>query len=213
MSVCRLSCQRPGTPAFLRTLFQAVVRSAHSRSLGGNCKRICRIRVSLAVIYFREVQRPWLWVLLLLALAAPAIVLVASVHRALPHQPTSDRTMLAVCGSIALLVIWFSFANLIVEVRETELSIRFFLLWPERIIRWNEIRQANTITFATSGLGVRWGTGGTVYRVFGNSGVQIDLRNGETVFVGSQRAYELADAITERIPPSSDRFGAPEQFT
>jgi hypothetical protein len=40
-----------------------------------------------------------------------------------------------VWGSTALVLIWFSLSSLIVEVRETELSIRFFLLWPERIMR------------------------------------------------------------------------------
>lgn len=152
----------------------------------------------MAVIYFREVQRPWAWVLLLLALTMPAVVMVLAVHRAFGHQMTSDRALYFICGSSALLALWFSLAKLIVEVRDVELSIRFLLLWPERIIRWNEIRQATAITFDSSGLGVRWGACGTTYRVLGSSGVRVDLRNGQTVFVGSRRAYELATAIAER---------------
>lgn len=163
---------------------------------------------AFGVIYFREVQRPWLWVLLLLALAAPAIVLVVSMQRALPHSQTADRTVYLICAPIVMLTVWFSFARLVIEVRDDALSIRFFLLWPERTISWKEIREAKTITFKTSGLGVRFGAAGTVYRVFGNSGIRIDLRNGQTIFVGSQRVYELAGAIAERMPPSGDHFRA-----
>ena len=107
------------------------------------------------MIYFREVQRPWAWVLLLLALAMPAVVMVLAVHRAFGHQVTSDRALISSAVPTALLAIWFSLAKLIVEVREVELSIRFLLLWPERIIRWNEIRQATAITFDSSGLSMR----------------------------------------------------------
>jgi hypothetical protein len=74
---------------------------------------------SSAVIYFREVQRPWPWVLLLFALATPAIVVAVSLHRAVAHQGTSDRILYLVCGPTALLALWFSLACLIVEVRET----------------------------------------------------------------------------------------------
>lgn len=75
----------------------------------------------MAVIYFREVQRPWAWVLLLLALTMPAVVMVLAVHRAFGHQMTSDRPLYFICGSSALLALWFSLAKLIVEVREVEL--------------------------------------------------------------------------------------------
>ena len=87
------------------------------------------------MVYFREVQRPWVWVLLLPALATPAIVLATSVNRAFGSHGASDRVLCVVWGSTALVLIWFSLSSLIVEVRETELSIRFFLLWPERIMR------------------------------------------------------------------------------
>ena len=151
------------------------------------------------MVYFREVQRPWVWVLLLLAPAIPTIVLVASLQRAFGHYGPSDRVVYLVSGLPALLAPWFSLTSLTTEVRDTELSIRFFLLWPERSVEFSQIREVKAVTMPTSSLGVRWSVKGIVYRVFGNVGVRIDLKNGQTVFVGSQRAYELADAITERL--------------
>jgi hypothetical protein len=63
------------------------------------------------------------------------------------------------------------------------------------------------MTFESSGLGVRWNPEGLVYRVSGSSGVRIDLRNGQTVLVGSQRAFELAQSIAERVAAHDDRLG------
>jgi hypothetical protein len=37
------------------------------------------------------------------------------------------------------------------------------------------------------------------YTVMGNRGVRIELRDGNELIVGSRRAYELADAIAERV--------------
>lgn len=158
------------------------------------------------MVFFREVQRTWVWVLLLLALSTPSIVLLTSLHRAVGRLGPSDRVLYLVGGLQVLLALWFSMARLIVEVRETELSIRFFLLWPERIIKFKQIREAKMGTSPSSSLGVRWSANGIVYRVFGKLGVSIELRTGETVFVGSQRASELADAITERLASSLAGF-------
>ncbi len=50
------------------------------------------------------------------------------------------------------------------------------------------------------GWGVRWGwKGGRAYNVSGNRGVQLSLRSGESILLGSQRAEELASAIRQGL--------------
>ena len=122
------------------------------------------------MVYFREVQRLWIWVL-------PAV--------------------------------WFSLGKLVAEGRETTLSIRFHLLWPERLIPWSEIRGAEAVTYFSGRRGVRWGARGVTYSVSGSRGVRIELAGGGSVLVGSQRADELADAIGQRIggPGGYERWG------
>lgn len=151
------------------------------------------------MVYFREVQKPWAWVLFLFGLAAPAVVLVQALNRTIVGHGVPGRGLYLVCGSVAFLAVWFSLARLVTEVRETALSIHFFLLWPERTIPWNEIRRAEAVTYTATGYGVRWRAGGMAYNVSGNRGVRIELRNGNEVLVGSRRAAELANAIEERI--------------
>ena len=113
----------------------------------------------------------------------------------------ASRGIYFALGIVALLTLWFSLAKLVTEVRETALLIRFFLHAPERTVAWHEIRRAEAVTYSTwyGGWGVRWGPRGMAYTVMGNRGVRVELRNGKELVVGSQRAYELADAINERI--------------
>jgi hypothetical protein len=46
-----------------------------------------------------------------------------------------------------VLAILFTLGSLVTEVRETEVSIHFHLLWPERVISWGEIRSAEAVTY------------------------------------------------------------------
>jgi len=150
------------------------------------------------MVYFREVQRLWIWVLLLLALSVPVFAVVTALPRNLGTQPGPRRLPYVILAVPVLLAVWLSLGSLVTEVRETELSIHFHWLWAERLISWSEIRSAEAVTYFSSGWGVRWGSDGMTYNVTGNQGVRIELTGGEVVIVGSQRAYELATAIAER---------------
>ena len=154
------------------------------------------------MIYFREVQRLWSWLLLLLALAIPVVVIANGLHHAFGDRLAHNNVLYVAVGPLALLGAWFLLGKLVTEVRESVLSIRFFLLWPEQVIPWKEIRRAEAVTYSPmeyGGWGVRWGAEGRAYSVSGNRGVRLQLAAGGTLLVGSQRAYELAQAITERI--------------
>ena len=157
------------------------------------------------MVYFREVQRLWSWLLVLLAIALPVGILANALHRALGSRLAHKNALYLACGSLALLAVWFFLARLITEVRETALSIRFFLLWSEEIVPWSEIRQAEAVTYRPleyGGWGVRWGADGRAYSVSGNRGVRLRLASGVHLLVGSQRAGELAQAIIERLGAS-----------
>ena len=45
------------------------------------------------------------------------------------------------------------------------------------------------------GWGFRYGRSGKAYNVMGNRGVQLELKSGERVLLGSQKAEDLAAAI------------------
>lgn len=165
------------------------------------------------MIYFREVQRLWIWVMLLLLLATPIIILTTTLHRIPANHQVSDRVLYAVYGPLALVAMLFSLGRLITEVRETALSIRFFLSGLSAQyggMRFGGLRPLHIPQSRYGGWGVRSGFERMAYTVSGNPGVRIELKDGKEVLVGSQRADELARAIAERIgaPKGSAEIGS-----
>lgn len=53
------------------------------------------------------------------------------------------------------------------------------------------------------GWGIRYGVGGRAFNMRGSEGVQLVLRSGQRVLIGSQRARELADAVQDLTGCSS----------
>ena len=157
---------------------------------------------------FREVQRFsqwWFWALLMIPIAVLGFTLRLQTRlgQTVTHPAASNRVLMAVTGSLVLLVLLLSQAKLITEVREDALSIRFFLLWKQRVIPWRTIESAEAVTYNPieefGGWGVRWGRTGMAYNVSGSQGVRLRLTNGQTVLIGSQRPEELTAAIQGHI--------------
>lgn len=98
--------------------------------------------------------------------------------------------------------------ELTVEITNTELLIYFSPFIRRRIpvseIQKYETRQYRPI-WEFGGWGIRrsWRGKGKAYNVKGNKGVQLELKNGESILIGSQKADALAEAIRHRLfnPP------------
>lgn len=158
------------------------------------------------MVLFREVQRftqSWLWIVILLSLGGALFAIYqAQNSRAIRNAPGAGPAITIMSILSVAVVGWISQAKLITEVRSDALSVRFFLLWPERLIPWNEIASAEPVTYNPildyGGWGVRFGRNGRAYNVKGSQGVQLVLTDGNRILVGSQQPDELARAIWER---------------
>lgn len=92
--------------------------------------------------------------------------------------------------------------RLVVEVRVDQLWVQY-VPFIKRQIPFTDIEQVEAITYRPlrdyGGWGVRgWGSR-QAYTVSGNRGVQLTLRAGHRLLLGSRRADELAQAITVRL--------------
>jgi|SRR5579871_1042093 len=165
------------------------------------------------MVLFREVQRftqAWLWIVILLSLSGAFVAIYeAQNSRAIRNAPGAGPAITILSVISAAVVGWISQAKLITEVRSDALSVRFFLLWPERLIPWNEIQSAEPVTYNPlleyGGWGVRFGRNGRAYNVKGSRGVQLVLTNGKRILVGSEQPEALARSIWERTgrrPPA-----------
>ncbi len=109
-------------------------------------------------------------------------------------------------GPIILVLIAYLFykLELTVIVRNVELLI-YFPPFVKRKLPFSEISHCEAREYKPmrefGGWGIRysWKGKGRAYNVKGNKGVQLRLHNGEFVFIGSQKAELLAEAIRGRM--------------
>lgn len=151
-------------------------------------------------VLFEEEQsfrQPWVWAVLL-----GSFVVVLAVCVAALLQGAGGAAVAAMAGGVALQVgtIWLLYVmKLAVRLDEAGLHVRF---WPfvrkdiplDEIARWEARTYRPIVEYG--GWGVRCGWNGMADNVSGNRGVQLEFASGKRLLIGSQRADELAEAIT-----------------
>jgi hypothetical protein len=96
------------------------------------------------------------------------------------------------------------FAKLTTRLDTTALYLRFFPFHLScKKIDFDSIATVYARSYRPlgefGGWGIRWGSGGKAYNVSGNRGVQLLLKNGKKILIGSQRADELAALLQETM--------------
>lgn len=169
------------------------------------------------VVVFHEEQRfrqGWIWILILLPLVTLLPIFGFGLYqqfvleRPFGNQPLSDAGLVAVSlaalGIPLLVVVLLWRSVLLTDVTSTELraQLKPFHLRP-RVFPLHEIESAEARRYSPiaeyGGWGLRmgWRAGsGWAYNVSGDEGVQLTFRDGKKLLIGSQRASELAAAIS-----------------
>jgi hypothetical protein len=111
-----------------------------------------------------------------------------------------DALLLAIAPVVVVVIASLvSLSHLDVDVTDTGVSIAFRHLWPTRRIAFDdivglEVRRYNPL-LEYGGWGVRLGPKGWGYMTSGNEGVQLRLRKGLPVLIGSVHPHKLEEAI------------------
>lgn len=138
--------------------------------------------------------------LLLLAMVFVVVITVVAVVFSRPD----DALLLAIAPVVVVLVAsLISLSHLDVDVTDQGVSIAFRYLWPTRRIPFTdivglEVRRYNPL-LEYGGWGVRLGPKGWGYMTTGREGVQLRLRSGLPVLIGSARPRDLEAAIREGV--------------
>lgn len=157
-------------------------------------------------VLFREEQQfgPWVWGLpAAIAGVLAWIFLSQGLGRPTGGRP-SDVVFLAVgLGVSGLTALLIRVARLTVEVRSDSVRVRFFPFSAREILASDivfcEVRQYRPIV-EYGGWGVRYGfRRGWAYNVKGTLGVQLRLRDGRQILLGSQQPDGLARAIRSTL--------------
>jgi len=122
------------------------------------------------------------------------------------NKPASDIGMWFITIGMGIIFpVGFAMMKLVVEVRFDRLYIRFFP-FTTREIMFDEITDFQARLYAPIREYGGWGIRGfstkshkMAYNTKGNWGVDVELTDGRTVLIGSQKANELEDALTIAI--------------
>ncbi len=157
-------------------------------------------------VAFSETQRfTQRWIAVLVSLMALGIWAMA-LSRFVFHRPqgagTVDDALLAFTWVLVGMGVPLLFLTmeLVVEVRRDGLYVRFapFHRRP-RVFLWQDIAEFRARRYRPirefGGWGIRWGRSGRAYNVRGDRGLQLVLRDGRRLLIGSQRAEELEEAM------------------
>jgi hypothetical protein len=112
-------------------------------------------------------------------------------------------SILGIAINIAVTVILI-FLKLETRVETDALYLRFFpfhILYKK--ISFDDIALVYARTYQPlsefGGWGIKWGSNGKAYNVSGNRGVQLELKDGKKILIGSQYANELAAQLQEAM--------------
>lgn len=153
---------------------------------------------------FNETQRFnqwWLWLILgLTSLAVTAKPVVSWVQSDFKNTAFFNTGFWIGCVALTLVIALFIFFKLSVNIDERGVSYQFFPIYLKpKLIPWTTIDKIGTRKYKPlmeyGGWGYRWGMGGKALNVKGNKGIQIKLKNGDSLLIGTQKMEEAKTTI------------------
>jgi hypothetical protein len=162
---------------------------------------------------FKETQKfnqPMIWVgMIFIGLIMTSIFgfgIYRQIIQGVPfgNNPMSDNGLIITFVLTILLficlVLLFRFARLSTIIDQRGIEYRFF---PFQLkyhkINWDEIEKKEVITYKPirdyGGWGMRFNRKGKAFNVSGDKGIQLYLKNGKQILIGTQKETELADFL------------------
>lgn len=146
---------------------------------------------------FNEIQRfrnTWFW----FAVAVGAFILIANMlvfKETLSNTSPAIYFLMLVSVLGASLIFWFMKLN--THIDSTGISVKFFVIFQSKNEwKWGEIQRAYVREYKPlleyGGWGIRYSwRNGRAYNVQGKTGLQLELKNGKKILIGTQQKEEL----------------------
>jgi hypothetical protein len=163
--------------------------------------------------WYSETQRFnqwWLWVFVLMPLLG--IFLWAFVQQILMGKPFGDNpgsnTALILTGILSIgILLLFRVMRLDTTLTEAGVEVRFFPFVKKRTYAWRDIEKAYLRRYNSlmefGGWGIRFGRNGMAYNVAGNYGLQLELRSGKRLLIGTQDPERLRRVLANHGIPGA----------
>jgi hypothetical protein len=157
-------------------------------------------------VFFQERQYFRQWFIWILIGGLDLLFLWAFIQQVILGQPFGDNPgstaeLLAIAGIMAIFTFFMATAHLRTEITEAGIEIAFFPFLRTRF-RWEDIAEARVRSYRPlteyGGWGIRFGREGIAYNVSGNMGLELILKKGEKVLIGTRQPDELRLLLQNR---------------
>ena len=148
-------------------------------------------------------RKSWVWTLVAIASIIPIIIVVVVMmadHNTKPQEMAIAFSVVLVSNAIPLWLLYLLRLDTIV----TDEAV-FYRWWPifkkYHVIRWSAIKDAYVKKYPYLNTGYHKRKGfGKVNVVKGDKGVQLELQNGQQIYLGTQRLPAFEHALNTIIP-------------
>lgn len=149
------------------------------------------------MILFSETQKFrqwWIWIIILIVIEFQVKLLY---HEFEKSSPEIEKVLLLTFVHV-LVVLIFLYSKLSTEITESEIMYKFFPFnWRKKSILWVDVEKAYVRSYNPileyGGWGYRFGLfgKGRALNVSGNVGLQLELKNGKKILIGTKMQEEL----------------------
>ncbi|MDP2176119.1 MAG: hypothetical protein Q8K70_09455 [Bacteroidota bacterium] len=156
---------------------------------------------------FTEKQRFNQWWLKLILFACLGIFLFGLVQQLVfnipfGNNPVSNSFLIILCLLFALLIWGMLSLNMITEINENGITVKFFPFIKKETIAWNTITQCFVRTYLPIKEYGGWGyrqsfSNGKAYNVSGNQGLQLEINGKKKLLIGTQKSEEIQKVINQ----------------
>ena len=145
----------------------------------------------------------WLWVVFwVVPFVWPINRLFSRGSAAMMHTISEPEWQLTLVVSSVVFLLMFFVIRLNTQINEDGVRVRFSPFHrKERFYPWDMISSCHVRIYKPlleyGGWGIRFGPNGTAYNIRGNKGIQLVLKNGRQILIGTQKTEEAQSAITK----------------
>lgn len=149
---------------------------------------------------YNEVQRFtqwWVWAILIVVFLMTVIPITTLITEN-GFDKSFSWALIFPTAITGLVVLLFYFLNLKTTIDRQGIQYQFFPL-PRKTIFWHDISQCYVRTYSPlkeyGGWGIRFGLNGKAYNIKGNKGIQLVLKSGKKILIGTQNETEAERVI------------------
>lgn len=161
----------------------------------------------------QKFKQPWIWIVLILSGVLVLGIFGMGIYRQIicrvpmGNHPMSDGGLIVI--AFLMLALFSGLFYLLLSLKMTTLidesGIRY-RMYPfhikYRLIRWDQLEKCEVVQYNPlldyGGWGIRYGKKGKAFNVAGNKGLQLTLKKGEPILLGTQKPLELAEFLKQQ---------------